>query len=92
MPISVTRAGYIEYRVTDLGRAREFYVDVLGFVEVDRDDQRLNLGGLEEREHHGLTLKLDAGPGVTHLAFRVATPDDLDRLARLYAESDLPLR
>lgn len=92
MPISITRSGHIEYRVTDLGRAREFYVDVLGFLEIDRDDERLYLGGLEEREHHGLVLKLAESPGVTHLAFRVATPEDLDRLARLYTEAGRPVR
>jgi catechol 2,3-dioxygenase len=47
---------------------------------------------LEEREHHGLALKLADRPGVTHIAFRVAEPDDLDHLAGLYAESGRPVR
>lgn len=92
MKFSITRAGHIEYRVTDLGRAREFYHDILGFVEIDRDQQRLYLGGLEEREHHGFVLRKAASPGVSHLAFRVADPDDLERLATLYRENGCPTR
>jgi 3,4-dihydroxyphenylacetate 2,3-dioxygenase len=89
---SITRAGHIEYRVTDLGRAREFYVDALGFVEVDRDDEHLYLGGLEEREHHSLVIKLAESSGVTHLAFRVAAPDALEQVARLHADAGRPVR
>ncbi len=92
MTFSITRAGHIEFRVTDLERARHFYVEVLGFLENGRDDQHLYLGGLEEREHHGLTLRLADSPGVSHLAFRVADPGDLERLARLYAENGRPTR
>ncbi len=92
MSFSITRAGHIEFRVTDLGRAREYYVDVLGFVLVDQDADHLFLGGLEEREHHGLVLRRAPTPGVSHLAFRVADPDDLDRLALLYQEQGCPWR
>ena len=92
MMYSITRAGHIEFRVTDLGRARDFYVDVLGFVETDHDDERLYLGGLEEREQYGLVLRKAASPGVSHLAFRVSDPGDLDRLENLYDENGCPTR
>lgn len=92
MTLSITRAGHIEFRVTDLGRARRFYVDVLGFVLVGEDDERLYLGGLEEREHHSLTLRKADSPGVSHLAFRLSDPDDLNRLAELYEKAGQPVR
>ena len=92
MTFSITRAGHIEYRVTDLRAAREFYHDILGFIEIDRDDERLYLGGLEEREHHGFVLRQADSPGVSHLAFRVADPGDLDRLAALYEGNGCPIR
>ncbi|MBM4422246.1 MAG: 3,4-dihydroxyphenylacetate 2,3-dioxygenase [Chloroflexi bacterium] len=92
MTFSITRAGHIEFRVTDLERARAFYVDVLGFMETDRDDERLYLGGLEERERYGLVLRKAASPGVSHLAFRVSDPDDLNRLADLYQKHGCPIR
>ena len=74
MSFSITRAGHLEFRVTDLKLARRFYVEVLGLVEVGADDQRLYLGGLEERQHHSLALRLAESPGVSHLAFRVSDP------------------
>ena len=37
-------------------------------------------------------LRKDESPGVSHLAFRVAEEGDLDRLAELHEEHDLPIR
>src|SRR3990172_12261243 len=90
MGYSITRAGHLEFRVTDLQQARQFYVEALGFVLVGSDDQRLYLGGLEEREHHSLSLRLTPSPGVSHLAFRVSDPQDLQRLAELYRGAGRP--
>ena len=89
---TILRLGHVEFRVTDLDRAREFYVDLLGFVETSRDRDRLYLRGLEEREHHSLVLRLAESAGVSHVAYRVAVPDDLDRLHRACAQRGLPLR
>jgi 3,4-dihydroxyphenylacetate 2,3-dioxygenase len=89
---NVLRAGHVEFRATDLDAARHFYVELLGFVETARDADALYLRGLEEREHHSLTLRRADSPGVGHIAFRVAAPDDLDRLARRCGELGLPCR
>jgi len=91
-PFNITRAAHAEFRVTDLGRARAFYVDALGLVETDRDADRLYLGGMEERDKYSLVLRRADGPGLGHLAFRVAAPEDLEALARLHAEHGLPAR
>ena len=92
MAFTITRAAHAEYRVTDLGRARAFYVDALGFIEVDSTPDRLYLGGLEERDKYGLVLRLAPSPGLGHLAFRVTSPSDLDALAALHAAHGLPHR
>jgi catechol 2,3-dioxygenase len=92
LPFNITRAAHAEFRVTDLGRARAFYVDALGFVEIDREPGRLYLGGLEERDKYSLVLRQAASPGVSHLALRVADPGDLERLERLHREHGLPTR
>jgi 3,4-dihydroxyphenylacetate 2,3-dioxygenase len=89
---NITRAAHAEFRVTDLGRARAFYVDALGMVETDRDADRLYLGGMEERDKYSLVLRRAGSPGLGHLAFRVAGPDDLEPLYRLHADHDLPTR
>lgn len=90
--VQILRLGHVEYRVTDLDRARAFYVDLLGFVETARDGNRLYLRGLEEREHHSLVLRKASSPGVSHFAFRVAGEDDLDRVARRCANQGLAMR
>ena len=88
----ILRLGHVEYRVTHLDRAREFYVDLLGFVETSHDRDRAYLRGLEEREHHSFVLRRAASPGVSHFAFRVASEDDLDRLQRSSAQAGLRTR
>src|SRR4051794_540476 len=86
---NVLRAAHTEYRVTDLGASRHFYVDLLGFVETARDDDALYLRGLEEREHHSLILRRADSAGCSHIAFRVADPDDLGRLNYRFNELGL---
>ena len=36
-PFNIVRLSHVEYRVTDLGRARAFYVDTLGLQITDED-------------------------------------------------------
>lgn len=77
---AILRAGHIVFRTTDLQRARAFYVDLLGFVETAADARALYLRGLEEIDHHSLVLERAAAPGASHIAFKVASDDDLARL------------
>lgn len=86
---NILRTSHVEYRVTDLGRAREFYVDLLGFVETERDADHLYLRGLEDRYHHSLVLTRHPTPGLSHAAFRVAEAEDLERLAQLAEDEHL---
>jgi catechol 2,3-dioxygenase len=86
MSFSITRAAHLEFRVTDLGKARAFYVDLLGFVETAKDAQRIYLGGYEERDLYSLVLRKADSPGVGHIAFRVSDPEDLSRIAKLYEQ------
>jgi catechol 2,3-dioxygenase len=79
--VQIIRAAHGEFRVSDLDRSRAFYVDTLGFHETERTADALYLRGLEERDHHSLVLRLAESPGAGHLAFRVASDDDLDRMA-----------
>src|SRR3972149_652747 len=92
MGYSITRAGHLEFRVTDLQQARQFYVEALGFVLVGSDDQRLYLGGLEEREHHSLSLRLGPSPGGSPPALPVPDPRDRQRRAELYRGAGRPTR
>jgi catechol 2,3-dioxygenase len=89
---NIVRAAHGEYRVTDLGRARAFYVDALGFIETERTENALYLRGFEERDHHSLVLRRAGSPGAGHLCFRVGDGDDLDRLERFFIAEGLTPR
>jgi catechol 2,3-dioxygenase len=89
---NIIRAAHGEFRVTDLERARAFYVDLLGFVETERDANTLYLRGYEERDHHCLVLRRAESAGAGHLGFRVATPDCLERLEHYCRAAELPTR
>ena len=83
-PFTIVRAAHAEYVVTDLAKARAFYVDLLGFVLSEETSDALYLRGYEERLHHCLVLRQGPLPVVDHVAFRVASPDDLDLLAHFF--------
>jgi catechol 2,3-dioxygenase len=89
---AILRAGHVVFRATDLGRAREFYVGLLGFTESSSDRDALYLRGLEETEHHSLVVRRAATPGVSHIAFKVASADDLEILSRICRQAELPQR
>lgn len=88
----IVRGSHGEFRVTDLERARHFYVDLLGFIETGRTSNALYLRGYEDRDHHNLILRLDDSPGAGPMAFRVHNDDDLDRLERYFIDKGLPVR
>jgi catechol 2,3-dioxygenase len=79
----IVKAGHIELLVTDLGEARRFYVDTLGFIVTESDRSHLYLRGLEDRHHHSLTLSRSDSPGVGHFAFRVANEAGLKAIEKL---------
>jgi catechol 2,3-dioxygenase len=92
MNFNVTRSAHVELRVTDLDRARAFYVEALGFLEIHRESDRLYLGGLQERDLYSLILRRAPSAGVGHMAMRVAEESDLDKIAELYESNGLPVR
>lgn len=85
----VIRAAHAEYVVTDLARARAFYVDLLGLVVTTETHEALYLRGYEESVHHSLVLRAGDAPVVGHISFRVAREEDLDELERHFDERGL---
>ncbi|HWC68442.1 MAG TPA: 3,4-dihydroxyphenylacetate 2,3-dioxygenase [Acidimicrobiales bacterium] len=83
---NIVRAAYAELVVTDLERARWFWVDMLGFVLTAGDDHALYLRGYEETTHHSLVLREGPAPAAACLAYRVWAAEDLDLAERWYAE------
>lgn len=84
--LGIVKAGHIELLVTDLPRAKKFYVKTLGFVVTEEEQGRAYLRGLEDRHHHSLILTEAEEPGVGHIAFRVADDKDLGAIGELLAK------
>jgi catechol 2,3-dioxygenase-like lactoylglutathione lyase family enzyme len=85
VPPDIVRAAYAELVVTDLERARWFWVDLLGFVVTRAEAGALYLRGCDELTHHNLILREGREPAAARLAFRVRTGADLDRAEAFYA-------
>ena len=46
---SIEKLGHVEFRTTDLERARDFYVDLIGLHETARDESRIYLRCTEDK-------------------------------------------
>jgi 3,4-dihydroxyphenylacetate 2,3-dioxygenase len=91
-PPDIVRSAYAELIVTDLGRARAFWVDLLGFVVSAEEPDALYLRGYEEFVHHSLVLRTGPATACGRIGFRVRTPEDLDRAEQWYGARGCPTR
>ena len=91
-PFNVVRVSHVEYGVSDLARAKAFWVDALGLVVSEETADALYLRGLEERNHHSLVLRRAAEPDCRTIGFKLWSEDDLDRAARWFSDQALPYR
>jgi catechol 2,3-dioxygenase len=80
----VIRLAHIEVGVSDLERAREFYVGVLGFVEAQRTADALHLRASHDFDVWSLKLTRAEGPGMFSMGLRVSDPSELESLANLH--------
>jgi catechol 2,3-dioxygenase len=85
-PPDIVRCAYMELVVTDLKASREFYVDILGLVVTEEDENAIYLRTLEEFIHHNLVLRQGPVAATAALAFRVRTPEDVDRAEAYYRD------
>ena len=89
-PFNIVRVSHVEWGVTDMVYAREFYGDILGYhIKEDLGDV-LYLRGMEERNHHSLVLVKVDEPSVHRIGFKVASEADLDKAAEFFASQDCP--
>ncbi|MFJ7746745.1 3,4-dihydroxyphenylacetate 2,3-dioxygenase [Peribacillus sp. NPDC097295] len=82
----ILRLGQIELFVTDLNKSKEFYVDVLGFIEVERTENNLYLKATEEFDKYTLILTQKPVAALGSFGLRVSTPDYLEVLKRKHDE------
>src|SRR5262245_43883164 len=92
-PFNVTRASHSVLTVKDLAVARNFYVDLLGFIASDEDKDTLYLRGVAEACHHSLVLKRARGaPQAERVGMRVFTEEDLEKAKAFFERAGLPAR
>src|SRR5690625_4742564 len=82
----IVRLHHAEVTVTDLDRARHFYVDGLGMIETESDENHIYLRALEDANHHSLVLTKGKQASLKHIAYRVSSDNDLDELDKLFTE------
>ncbi len=81
MKKGVMRPGHVQIRVLDMDEALKHYVDLLGLIEVNRDDQgRVYLKGWTEVDKFSVVLREADQPGMDFMGFKCLDEDTLDRL------------
>lgn len=77
----VLRPGHVQIRVMDLDSAIKHYTDVLGLLEVGRDDlRRVYFKAWDEYDHHSIILRQADAPGMDFMGFKVADDRTLRHL------------
>lgn len=82
MKKGVMRPGHVQLRVLDMAQALEHYVELLGLIEVDRDEQgRVYLKAWTETDKFSVVLREADEPGMDFMGFKVIDDACLTRLA-----------
>ncbi|WP_033291804.1 VOC family protein [Amycolatopsis jejuensis] len=81
---------HVEFSVADLGRTLDFYLNVVGMVELAREDGTVYLGcGLDDNWDVAFR---EGPPRIEHVAFRVDHVDEIDQTARRLADHGIAVR
>jgi catechol 2,3-dioxygenase len=74
----IAHLAHLEVFTPKLADSVRFYTEVLGLEETERDGQSVYLRAWGEWSHHSLKLTEGPHPGLGHIGWRAASPDDLD--------------
>lgn len=81
MKKGVMRPGHVQIRVLDLDEAVKHYTDLLGLIEMDRDDQgRVYLKAWTEVDKFSVILREASEPGMDFMGFKCLSEDVVDNL------------
>jgi 3,4-dihydroxyphenylacetate 2,3-dioxygenase len=86
-PPNIVRSAYASLTVTDLQKARWFWVEMLGFLVTEEDDRTLYLRGYDELLPHNLILTSARQPSLQYLSYRVRESEDVE-LAQAFFEGE----
>lgn len=75
----VLRPGHVQLRVLDMAEAKTHYIERMGLIETDQDDQgRVYLKGWDEQDWFSVVLREADEPGMDFMAFKVDSAESLD--------------
>lgn len=78
----VLRPGHVCIRVMDIDEAKTHYIERLGLIQTDEDDQgRVYLKGWDEQDWFSVVLREADEPGMDFMGFKVRDKDALEDLA-----------
>jgi len=81
MKKGVMRPGHVQIRVLDMDEAVKHYVDLLGLIEMDRDDQgRVYLKGWTEVDKFSVVLREADEAGMDFMGFKCLSEEVVDSL------------
>lgn len=100
LPFRIAKIGHVALYVQDLERSTRFYTEVLGFNVSDVYGDNMMPGGAVflrcNTDHHGIALfragsEPGAASGQHHMAFEVATLDEVVRARNHLRAHDVPV-
>lgn len=90
--MGILRLSHMDVKVPDLDLATAYYTEVIGMLEVARDDEHVWLKCWDEHDHHSLRLRYASRVGLDLFSFKVEAEDDLAELERRVEDYGLPVR
>lgn len=76
----IMRMGRLELRVFDLEKSVDYYSNIIGLDITGREEDRVYLKAWDEYDHHSIVLQKADSAGMDHVAFKVESIADLERL------------
>lgn len=90
--MGILRLAHVDVKATDLDLAAAYYTEVLGLIEVARDDEHVWFKCWDEQDHHSLVLRFAARVGLDRFSFKVEEERDLEDLESRIERWGLPVR
>ncbi len=84
----ILRPGHVALRVLDMDAAINHYVEWVGLIETQRDDQgRVYLKGWDEHDLFSVVLREADAPGMDYMGFKVDSEATLEHYAKKLADA-----
>ena len=89
--MGILRLSHVDITVTDLDLATAYYTEVMGLLEVERDENSVYLKCWDEVDHHSLRISYAPRVGFDLMSFKVLREDDLSDLENAVGRYGLPV-